>query len=76
MQNFCQSCGMPISEETKGHDPFCKYCSDETGKLYPREMVQKGISEWLKQFTPHAESIDLMKRADHYLNAMPAWAQE
>ncbi|MCG8338399.1 MAG: hypothetical protein MJE63_28160 [Proteobacteria bacterium] len=74
---FCQSCGMPLKEDTK-HDhsiTFCKYCADENGKLNPREAVQAGIAEWLKMFTPSGDGVDFMKRADLYLQAMPAWAE-
>ena len=78
MNNFCFSCGMPLQgEEGKEYrGNYCKYCSDENGNLYPKEMVQKGISEWLKQWSPEDVSADYMKRAEYYLKAMPAWAEK
>jgi hypothetical protein len=74
---FCQSCGMPISDETRnaGTETYCKYCASESGTLNPREAVQAGIVEWLKMFAPATEGVDFMKRADTYLKAMPAWAE-
>ena len=77
MEKYCNSCGMPLSGED-GKDyrgDLCNYCSDEGGNLYPRELVQKGIAEWLKQWSPESASADFMERADHYLKAMPAWAE-
>ncbi len=77
MNEHCQSCGMPISGED-GKDfrgSFCLYCTDESGSLYPRDVVQQGVAEWLKSFGPDDPSIDYVARAGHYLDAMPAWAQ-
>jgi uncharacterized Zn finger protein (UPF0148 family) len=73
---FCQSCGMPLNDDSKhaNSGTYCKYCADENGKLNPREAVQAGIAEWLKMFAPTKEGADFMKRADVYLQAMPAWA--
>ncbi len=76
-EKFCNSCGMPLMDETK-HDKeenFCKYCADENGKLQPRETVQAGIADWLKLFAPATKGVDFMNRADFYLKAMPAWAK-
>ena len=70
----CQSCGMPLSGEAQGG--LCQYCVDENGNLKPREEVQTGISEWLKQWAKEEGSADFMKRADNYLKAMPAWADK
>jgi len=70
---FCQSCGMPLPENDKA--AYCRYCADENGNLKPREAVREGIAAWLEQFTPDRKA-DFRKRADSYLNAMPAWAEK
>ena len=70
---FCQSCGMPLPENVKA--VYCQYCTDEKGKLKPREAVREGIAAWLEQFTPDKKA-DLRERAESYLNAMPAWAEK
>ena len=70
----CQSCGMPLSEESR--ESLCQYCLDENGNLKPREAVQAGIAEWLKQWANEEGPADFMKRADNYLKAMPAWAHK
>ena len=76
-QAFCQSCGMPLNGDTQHavSKTFCQYCADEKGELKPREAAQAGIAEWLKSFALEKEGVDFMKRADHYLKSMPAWAE-
>ncbi len=76
MQTFCYSCGMPIPKEQQARGNYCQYCSDEAGNLYPRELVQKGIADWLKSFAPANGAPDFMGRAAQYMKAMPAWAEE
>ena len=76
MNNFCHSCGMPLADKQHARKNYCQYCADEAGHLYPRELVQKGIADWLQQFTPQDQPTDFMKRADYYMKAMPAWAEE
>lgn len=75
---FCQSCGIildgNIAKETA--PGFCGYCVDEKGKLKQKEIIQAGIAEWLKSYTPVKDGVDFMKRAENYMNAMPAWAKE
>ena len=77
MENFCESCGMPITEEVKKQrgGRYCQYCSDESGSLYPKELIRKGVAEWLSSWAPKADQADFEKRAEHYLKAMPAWAE-
>jgi hypothetical protein len=74
MNRFCQSCGMPLPEA--GNAVYCQYCTDDKGNLKPREAVREGIAAWLEQFSPNPGKVDFRKRADSYLNAMPAWAEE
>ena len=73
MNKFCQSCGMPLADQSSG--PYCPYCTNEDGELKSREAVREGIAAWLQMFTPDAENVNLQKRAESYLNAMPAWAE-
>ncbi len=79
MNKHCQSCGMPLAEENNRNSEsvYCAYCTNKDGTLKKREEVQIGIAEWLKMFTPdESGSIDFSKRANSYLQAMPAWAGE
>ncbi len=75
---FCHSCGIildgNIAKEIAPN--YCGYCADENGNLKPKEVVQSGVADWLKSFSPSDGNPDFMKRAENYLNAMPAWAKE
>ena len=74
----CLSCFMPVSEISEPPEKtlYCSYCTDEAGELLPREQIQAGVAEWLKSLTPEDEETDYMKRADYYLKASPAWAED
>ncbi len=75
---FCHSCGIildgNIAQETAPN--LCGYCVDEKGNLKPKETVQTGVAEWLKSFAPKEGNANFMKRAENYLNAMPAWSKD
>jgi len=77
MDKFCHSCAAPLDGPMfKGpSDKYCKYCSDEAGKLKPREEIHKGITMWLKEWQPDIDEATAAVRADHYMKAMPAWAE-
>lgn len=75
---FCRSCGIildgNIAKEAVPN--YCGYCVDEKGDLKPKQEIQVGIAEWLKCFAPQEGNPDFMKRADSYMKALPAWAEE
>jgi len=73
---FCHSCTAPLdSPDFKGPaDNYCKHCTDEAGNLKPREHVQAGIAQWLKTWQAGIDDATAMVRADHYMKALPAWA--
>jgi hypothetical protein len=76
MNQHCHSCAAPLTPDFKGaSDRYCKYCSDPSGKLHPKDQVQKGISMWLKQWQPGLTEKQAADRAAHYMRAMPAWAE-
>jgi hypothetical protein len=78
MNKFCLSCGMPLfgqdGQEIKGD--YCQYCTDEKGNLKSKEEVRKGIAGWLQSWSNEGDSVNYMKRAENYMNAMPAWAEK
>ena len=78
MNRFCHSCGMPLTGEVEktARVDFCQYCTDESGKLYPKEVVKKGITEFLLSWAPEKEGVDFGARAEDYMKAMPAWADK
>jgi hypothetical protein len=76
MNTFCHSCAVPLEMPgMKGaSDTYCTNCSDATGALKPREAVRVGLAEWFKTWQPGVGEAAALERADHYLKAMPAWA--
>ena len=36
----------------------------------------RGTAEWLTQLDPENDSANFLKRAEHYMKAMPAWSEE
>ncbi|MCK4542989.1 MAG: hypothetical protein KAU17_12205 [Spirochaetales bacterium] len=77
MDKVCYSCGMPLMGEAaeKARGNYCQYCSDEKGDLLPKEQVKAGIAGYLKSWAPTDKTADFEKRAESYMNAMPAWAE-
>lgn len=78
MDKFCNSCGIPLDGKIakEAAENLCNYCVNEKGDLKPRQEIQSGVAEWLKTISPENKQADFLKRADHYLKAMPAWAED
>jgi len=74
---FCYSCGAPLNDpQFKGPaEDFCVHCTDEEGNVKPREVIQAGTAQWLKMWQPDLDDATANARADHYLKAMPHWAE-
>jgi hypothetical protein len=77
MDQFCFSCGALLSlPDFKGPvENYCKYCTDEKGVPKREEEVKQQIAQWLKTWQPHITDQEAIKRASHYMKAMPAWAE-
>ena len=73
---FCHSCTAPLDmPDFKGPaENYCKYCTDESGNLKPRDQIQQGIAQWFKSWQPGLDDGTAMKRAEFFMKAMPAWA--
>lgn len=76
MSDFCYSCTAPLSSpEFQGAAAdYCKYCTDEAGNLKSRDDVQQGIAEWMKTWQPNLDDAKAARRADLFMQSMPAWA--
>ncbi|MEW6264416.1 MAG: zinc ribbon domain-containing protein [Thermodesulfobacteriota bacterium] len=74
---FCYSCGAPLNAPGfKGvAENFCKYCTDDQGRVKSRPEVQAGIAQWLKMWQPNLDDAQAIVRAGHYMKAMPHWAE-
>ena len=77
MSEYCASCGMPLTmPDIKSRaEEFCKSCADDDGDLKSREDVKNGIAQWLKSWQG-IDDKEAMKRAEHYMKSMPAWAEK
>jgi hypothetical protein len=78
MDAMCHSCAAPLGvAEFKGPaENYCKYCTDESGKLKSRDAVQQGIAGWFKSWQPGLDDRKALSRAADYMKAMPAWAED
>ena len=76
--SYCYSCGVPLevsdSDDETGN--YCSYCTDRNGNLAPRDLVQRGIAEWLKTWQPDLDDAKAMERANYYMKSMPAWSEQ
>ena len=77
MGQFCHSCGIPLDmpDIKVMAEKFCQHCTDDEGNVKNREDIKKGIASWLKSWLPDISEEEAMKRADHYMRAMPKWAE-
>lgn len=77
MDKFCHSCAAPLAvPDFQGlAENLCKHCTDESGKLKPREEIREGISQWFKSWQPGLDDAKALARAEHYMKSMPAWAE-
>ncbi len=77
MDKFCHSCAAPLNmDDFKGPaEDYCKYCTDESGKLKPMDEVKQGIAGWFKGWQPNIDDQTAAKRAESYMKSMPAWAE-
>ncbi len=78
MDKFCHSCAAPLGvPEFKGSaENYCKYCTDDTGKLKSKETIQQGIAQWFKGWQPNLDEKKALERASFYMKSMPAWAEK
>ena len=70
----CHSCSAPLNVFKGASDIYCKYCSDETGKLKSYEDCREGVVHWLSSWQPNLDRVTGLVRAEHFMKAMPAWA--
>lgn len=77
MDKFCYACAAPLGmpEFQGAAENYCKYCTDESGNLKPKEVIEQGIAGWFKSWQPGIDDATALKRAAAYMSAMPAWAE-
>jgi hypothetical protein len=76
--NICQSCGMPMDEETqsKFDERYCIYCQDQTTKrLKPYEEVVRGSVNAAVKFLGKSKE-EAIKMANENLPKLPRWKKD
>lgn len=73
----CNSCGMPLKNDedfsmgdTSGI--YCKYCTDESGKLLSYDAILKMNADYFKESQGLTEQAAI-KMAKNLLQSQPAW---
>ena len=72
----CESCTAPLPEFQGKSDRYCKVCTNENGELNPRDEVMQAIARWFKNWQIGISDEQAKKRSAHFMNAMPAWADD
>jgi hypothetical protein len=73
---FCRSC-MSSLEDTHNvgpSDAYCRWCSDDEGRLLQREQVLEVMTRWFSMWQTGISHEEAGRRADLYMRSMPAWA--
>lgn len=73
----CQSCGMPMNAPAdfgagKTDNLYCRYCTDATGNLLPKEVVRQNMIQFYTQTvgkTPEEATVEV----DKIMGTMMAW---
>jgi hypothetical protein len=70
---------MPLADNPEARSPnelYCKHCADEQGNLKPRGQVAAGVAWWLKSWQEGITQEQAERRADLFMRALPAWAED
>ncbi len=70
----CHSCGTSLREARGASDDFCRYCTDEQGRLLPRDEVHGILADWFRTWKPDLTRSEATSRAERLMDAMPAWS--
>ena len=77
MGTFCESCTFPLDDDSRSANPaYCRMCTNDEGVLHPRDMVKGGIARWLMSWQEGISTEVADRRAEHFMNAMPAWSAD
>jgi len=73
----CASCGMPMEKPddfamANSSSPYCKYCTDKTGKLLPFDQILKSNADFYRESQGITDSAAI-KMAQDLLKSQPAW---
>lgn len=75
-QSNCDSCSALLADGIHGgvSDRYCRFCSDESGRLKPRQDVEDLLSRWIGNWDRRLGPAEARERASAYMEKMPAWS--
>ncbi len=73
----CQSCSVTLDEQhtLETTDRYCRFCSEPDGRLKPRAEVHRLIAGWFAKWQRGVPFEEAQRRADFFMQSMPAWAK-
>ncbi len=77
--NYCPSCAGNLNDPGISDNPshrYCKHCTYSDGTLKSREDAIKEIASWFEYWQKNVTPAQALQRAEHYIKAMPAWAED
>ena len=79
-QHFCQSCGMPLSDEVvSDHPDYCKYCHADghcTQDCTTDEMIEvyvQFLDEFNKNTGQHLTAVQYREQLRQYFPTLKRW---
>ncbi len=70
----CLSCATSLREHAGPNPRYCRYCSDESGRLRPREEVHEILATWMLGWQDGLTPEAARDRAARFMTTMPAWS--
>ncbi|MBN2586371.1 MAG: hypothetical protein JXA64_05560 [Candidatus Fermentibacteraceae bacterium] len=71
--SYCRSCLASIEDHAPGSGDYCKWCGNEDGSLKPRLEVLEIMTDWFMSWQKGIDRQEAGRRAESYMQAMPAW---
>jgi hypothetical protein len=68
--SFCASCLAHLEDPSRS---YCRWCGDENGNLRSRDQVLEIVTDWFMSWQRDIDRNEARRRAESYMNAMPAW---
>jgi len=71
--SYCRSCLAALDSDSTGSGEYCRWCSNADGSLKPRSEVLEIMTEWFQSWQNDIDRSEARRRAESYMQAMPAW---
>ncbi len=70
----CLSCATSLREHGGVNPLYCRHCSDDSGRLRPREEVHEILATWMLGWQDGLTPETARARAARFMSTMPAWS--